>query len=121
MEGLAHGRHARFGFRGCQERGVFRHALDSPGNGEADMSAVAIGGANQGDKMTDRVKAGSSVAAFPVGSYATDFQAAFGVGDGVTISPIDAIGVCLAAIQALSQKVESPEAQLTGVEFLRAA
>ena len=62
-----------------------------------------------------------SVAALPVGSYAEDFQAAFGVGDGVTISPIDAIGVCPAAIQALSQKVESLEAQLTEAEFLRAA
>ena len=112
------------------------------------MSAVAIGGANRGDKMTDRVEAGKSdtlqdavaarsdilkkfgrfalvsapaVAALPVGSHAEDFQAAFGVGDGVTISPIDAISVCLAAIQALSQKVESLEARLTGAELLRAA
>jgi hypothetical protein len=61
-----------------------------------------------------------AVAALPVGSHAEDFQAAFGVGDGITISPIDAISVCLAAIQALSQKVESLETQLTGVEFLRA-
>jgi hypothetical protein len=69
----------------------------------------------------DTVALLASVAALPVGSYAEDFQAAFGVGDGVTISPIDAIGVCLAAIQALSQKIESLEAQLTGAEFLRAA
>jgi hypothetical protein len=98
--------------------------------------------------MTDRVEAGKSdtlqdavaawrdmlkkfgrfalvpapaVAAHPVGSHAKDFQAAFGVGDGVTFSPIDAIGVCPAAILALSQKVESLETQLTGVEFLQAA
>jgi hypothetical protein len=69
----------------------------------------------------DTVALLASVAALPVGSYAKDFQAAFGVGDGVTISPIDAIGVCLAAIQAFSQKVESLEAQLTEAEFLRAA
>jgi hypothetical protein len=47
-----------------------------------------------------------------IGPYAEDFQAAFGLGDGVTISPLDALGVCLAAIQALSKKVESLEAQL---------
>jgi hypothetical protein len=33
----------------------------------------------------------------------------------------DAVGVCLAAIQALSRKVEGLEAPLTGVVFLRAA
>ena len=47
-----------------------------------------------------------------IGPYAEDFQAAFGVGDGVTINPIDAIGVCLAAIKALSKRVEELEAQL---------
>jgi hypothetical protein len=47
-----------------------------------------------------------------IGPYAEDFEALFGVGDGVTISPIDAIGICLAAIQGLSQKIESLEAQL---------
>lgn len=56
-----------------------------------------------------------------IGPYAEDFQAAFGVGDGVTISPTDAIGVCLAAIQALSQKIESLEAQLSAARQNKAA
>jgi hypothetical protein len=47
-----------------------------------------------------------------IGPYAEDFRRAFGVGDGVTISTIDAVGVCLAAIKALSDKVESLEAEL---------
>ena len=47
-----------------------------------------------------------------IGPYAEDFRAAFGVGDGVTISTTDAIGVCLAAIRALSEKVETLEAEL---------
>jgi len=47
-----------------------------------------------------------------IGPYAEDFRAAFGVGDGVTINTTDAIGVCLAAIRALSQKVETLEAEL---------
>jgi hypothetical protein len=47
-----------------------------------------------------------------IGPYAEDFRSAFGVGDGVTISTIDAIGVCLAAIKALSERVESLEAEL---------
>ena len=47
-----------------------------------------------------------------IGPYAEDFRAAFGVGDGVTISTIDAIGVCLAGIRALSEKVETLEAEL---------
>ena len=49
-----------------------------------------------------------------IGPYAEDFRQAFGVGDGVTISTIDAVGVCLAAIKALSKKVESLEAELQG-------
>lgn len=56
-----------------------------------------------------------------IGPYAEDFRAAFGVGDGVTINPADAIGVCLAAIQALSQKIESLEAQLAKAQHGRAA
>jgi len=47
-----------------------------------------------------------------IGPYAEDFRAAFGVGDGVSISTVDAIGVCLAAIRALSEKVETLEAEL---------
>ncbi len=47
-----------------------------------------------------------------IGPYAEDFRAAFGVGDGVTINTMDAVGVCLAAIKALSEKVEALEAEL---------
>ncbi len=47
-----------------------------------------------------------AVTALPVGFSAEDFQAAFAVGDGAAIDPIDAIGVCLAAIQGLSQKID---------------
>jgi len=47
-----------------------------------------------------------------IGPYAEDFRSVFGVGDGVTISTIDAVGVCLAAIKALSEKVGSLEAEL---------
>jgi hypothetical protein len=47
-----------------------------------------------------------------IGPYAEDFKAAFGVGDGATISTVDAIGVCLAAIKALASKVEILEGQL---------
>jgi hypothetical protein len=56
-----------------------------------------------------------------IGAYVEDFQAAFGVGDGVTISNIDAIGVCLAAIKALSAKVESLEAELRTRDRRKAA
>ena len=41
---------------------------------------------------------------------AGDFRAAFGLGDGETIHPLDGIGVCLAAIQALNARVGSLEA-----------
>ena len=51
-----------------------------------------------------------------IGPYAEDFQKAFGVGDGVTISTIDAVGVCLAAIKALSEKVEALEAELRAAQ-----
>lgn len=40
-----------------------------------------------------------------IGPYAEDFRTAFGLGDGVTINLVDALGVCLAAIKALSAKV----------------
>jgi hypothetical protein len=56
-----------------------------------------------------------------IGPYAEDFRAAFGVGDGVTISSIDAIGVCLAAIKALSAKVVSLEADVQAAHRKRAA
>ncbi len=53
--------------------------------------------------------------------YAEDFKQAFGVGDGVTISTIDAVGVCLAAIKALSQKVEGMEGALQAARRKRLA
>ena len=43
---------------------------------------------------------------------AGDFRAAFGLGDGVTVNPIDAIGVCLSAIKALSARLEALEAEV---------
>ena len=39
-----------------------------------------------------------------IGPMAEDFQRAFGVGDGKTISIIDAIGVLFASVQALAEK-----------------
>jgi len=56
-----------------------------------------------------------------IGPYAEDFRAAFGVGDGVTISTIDAIGVCLAAIKALSEKVDTLEGELKAARHRTAA
>ena len=56
-----------------------------------------------------------------IGPYAEDFRASFGVGDGVTISTIDAIGICLAAIKALSAKVDGLEAELQAVPRKKAA
>ena len=50
-----------------------------------------------------------------IGPYAEDFKAAFGVGDGVTINTTDAIGVCFAAIKALSEKVAALEAELARI------
>jgi hypothetical protein len=71
---------------------------------------------------TWRYKAETGLETRPhIGPYAEDFQAAFGVGDGVTINPIDAIGVCLAAIQALTQKVESLEVELQKAKQAKAA
>ncbi len=56
-----------------------------------------------------------------IGPYAEAFQAAFGVGGGITINPIDTIGICLSAIQSLAQKVESLEGQLREARQSRAA
>jgi hypothetical protein len=62
---------------------------------------------------TWRYKAETGLETKPhIGPYAEDFQAAFGVGDGVTINPVDAMGICLAAIQALTRKVEMLEEEL---------
>jgi hypothetical protein len=41
-----------------------------------------------------------------------DFRAAFGLGDGMSIHPLDGVGVCLAAIQALNDRIGSLEAAL---------
>jgi hypothetical protein len=41
-----------------------------------------------------------------------EFRAAFGLGDGTSIHPLDGIGVCLAAIQALNDRIGSLEAAL---------
>lgn len=56
-----------------------------------------------------------------IGPSAEDFRAALGVGDGVTISSIDAIGICLAAIRALADKVEGLEAELQAAHWKKAA
>lgn len=45
-----------------------------------------------------------------IGPYAEDFRKLFGVGDGVTINIIDAIGVLMASVKALQKRV----AQLEG-------
>jgi hypothetical protein len=47
-----------------------------------------------------------------IGPYAEDFKASFGIGDGVTINTTDALGICLAAIKALTARVASLEAEL---------
>lgn len=44
-----------------------------------------------------------------IGAYAEDFQKEFGVGDGKTISVIDAVGVSMAAIKGLSRQVDRIE------------
>lgn len=46
-----------------------------------------------------------------IGPYAEDFKKRFGVGDGKTIHIIDAIGVTLAAVKGVAQKVERLEHQ----------
>jgi len=56
-----------------------------------------------------------------IGPYAWDFEKAFGVGDGVTINTIDAIGVCFAAIKALSERVHTLEAELQAARRRTAA
>ena len=56
-----------------------------------------------------------------IGPYAEEFGEAFGVGDGVTISTVDAVGVCLATIKALSAKVDGLEAELQATHRRKAA
>jgi len=46
-----------------------------------------------------------------IGPYADQFQNLFGVGDGVTINYIDAMGVCMLAIKELIDRVEYLESE----------
>jgi hypothetical protein len=41
---------------------------------------------------------------------AGDFRTAFGLGDGKAIHPLDGIGVCLASLQALNERIGSLKA-----------
>lgn len=47
-----------------------------------------------------------------IGAYAEDFKKEFGVGDGKTISVVDAVGVSMAAIKGLSKQVDRIERQV---------
>jgi len=49
-----------------------------------------------------------------IGPYAEDFKKMFGLGDGMTISTIDAIGVLMASVKALSTKVRELEVKKDG-------
>lgn len=46
-----------------------------------------------------------------IGPYAEDFKEAFGIGDGMTINLLDAVGVLFAAVKALTAKVQEMEGQ----------
>jgi hypothetical protein len=90
-------------------------------DGSVDTGALlAAVAALSVDAWHDRAESGRGARPH-VGPFAGNFQAAFGVGDGLTINPADAIGVCLAAIQALAQKIESLEAHLDSAERSQAA
>jgi hypothetical protein len=67
--------------------------------GGVDTTAL-LGGAQRMPLEVGRIAAG-------------DFRAAFGLGDGKTIHPLDGIGVCLAAIQALNARIGSLEAAVS--------
>ena len=57
-----------------------------------------------------------------IGPMAQDFYAAFGLGDSERhISAVDAAGVSLAAIQALSQQLEDKDAELEALKERLAA
>jgi len=86
-------------------------SLKTP-DGAVDADALLVAVQNL-PVETWRYKAETGLETKPhIGPYAEDFKAAFGVGDGVTINPIDAMGICLAAIQALTRKVEMLEEEL---------
>lgn len=44
-----------------------------------------------------------------IGPYAEQFSELFGVGDGIHINMVDALGVCLSSIKALNAKIEKLE------------
>ncbi|WP_191057809.1 tail fiber domain-containing protein [Geminicoccus harenae] len=46
-----------------------------------------------------------------IGPYAQDVQAAFGVGDGKTLSPVDLFGILFASVQALTAEVAALKAE----------
>jgi len=50
-----------------------------------------------------------------IGPFAEDFQRLFGLGDGETISMVDAQGVALAAIQGLKESLDAKDAELSAV------
>ena len=52
-----------------------------------------------------------------IGPYAEDMVRLFGLGDGKTIFLMDAIGICLASIQALSERVKHLEEQILAGEI----
>jgi hypothetical protein len=51
-----------------------------------------------------------------IGAYAQDFQRATGLGDGKTISVIDALGVTMGAVKELAEKVEAGKGKSDGDE-----
>lgn len=53
-----------------------------------------------------RYKQGAGDGGEHIGPYAEDMQKNFGVGDGKTINPIDHAGITMAAVAALSKKVD---------------
>ena len=51
-----------------------------------------------------------------VGAYAQDFKEATGLGDGKSISIIDALGVTMGAVKELAEKVEAGQGKSDGDE-----
>ncbi len=58
-----------------------------------------------------KYKDGIADGAYHIGPYAEDFQAAFDVGDGKTISVIDALGVLMRSVQELTAEVRELKCQ----------
>jgi hypothetical protein len=55
---------------------------------------------------------GEDEAARHLGPFAEDFQRLFGLGNGETISVVDAQGVAFAAIQGLQERLAAKDAQI---------